>query len=628
MKMKIKMKIHTMMTAAALATAAPGCMISDDAVDDPELGTTAQEMVGGTAAPNANYPWVVWVQGDLGCHGTLISSRWVLTAAHCVDQAFESATVSYSRTNPSTGVTTTGSRVVLRSGMVIHPEWDEFLLVNDLALLRLPTAFAADPLLQYADLPIAWSDTGEAVVVASGQPSPGQVNVMAATVTSGGPGDNHLLVRGDPARVCTGDSGSGVIRQLGGVNYVVGVVSNAPLGGTDCGIPDAPFSAMGVAAYAEWIAQSMQSGQPAFDGGFTASVLPYPVGYFFGLPSPYETLVGDFDGDGRKDYLRVGGTAAYAFYGASGAAFTHVYQPYPGLDFGMPSTWTTRVGDFNGDNRDDYIRLGNTGLWCFWGTASKTFTTSFIAYSGLDFGQPTTWDTGIGDFNGDGRDDYARIGGTGSWVFFGNANKTFTQTFHAYAGLDFGQPSLWQLAIGDFNGDGRGDYLRIGNTGAWLYRGNTNKTFTQSFHAYASGWDFGWPSPYELIVGDFNGDGRTDYRRLSGTGAYTFRGTSTPSFTQSFQSFDGADFGMPSAWTTLVADFNNDNRDDFVRLGDTAGYLYYGTSTATFTSGFWDFERHYGLPSPFSSIAGDWNGDGKDDVARLGNIYPVIYYRD
>jgi hypothetical protein len=424
-----------------------------------------------------------------------------------------------------------------------------------------------------------------------------------------------------------GDSGGGVVHRAGGVNYVVGVVSAAATGTGNCELPDVPFEAAYVPAYLEWAGQVMQAAGPVYHAGFEPAALQqYPSEYDFGLPSPYETHVGDFDGDGRKDYARVGATGAYVYYGNADGTFAHVPQGFPGLDFGMPSAWTTRVGDFNGDGRDDLIRLGGPGAWLFWGSTARTFSSNFRAYSGLDFGQPTTWDTAVGDFNGDGRDDYARIGATGAWNYFGNTNKTFTQTFHEYPGLSFGQPSSWQLGVGDWNGDGRTDYARIGNTGAWIYRGNTNKTFTQSFHAYG-GWDFGWPSPYELIVGDFNGDGRGDYRRLSGTGAYTFLGTST-GFALSFQSFGGPDFGTPSAWTTLVGDFNADNRDDFVRLGDTGAYVYYGTSTAAITASFWDLERHFGLPSPFASIAADFTGDGKDDVARLGGIHAALYVRD
>ncbi len=607
--------------AIAISAASGGCAMSDDIADDIEAEEWS--IVGGTVANAASYPWVVRVQGDLSCHGTLIAPRWVLTAAHCVDQSFQQATVSYSRVNPTTGAATSGSRQVPWSAISLHAGWNASTLDNDIALLRLPTAFAPDPLLQHAELPIRRTSAADPLVMASGSPGPGQVNVLSGT---GSPGTTSLLVNGGPARACTGDSGSGVIARSGGVNHVVGVASAASIGSDGCGLPGTTLDATYVVKYLDWIGQRMQTGPPPFTAGFKASASLYPDSYDFGMPSPYETITADFNGDGKADHARVGPTGAYLYFGAAGGSFTAGFQSYDGLDFGMPSSWTTTVGDFNGDGRKDYARLGATGAWVFFGNASRTFTTTFHAYPGLNFGQPTTWQTATADFNGDGREDYARLGATGAWVYYGSSGGAFTQTFHAYPGLDFGQPTLWQLATGDFNGDGRKDYARIGNTGAWVYHGNSNRTFTQTFHAYASGWDFWWPSPFELVVGDFNGDGRTDYRRLNGKEIYTFLGTSS-GFTQHWHHYADLDFGLPSPWKTLTADFNGDGRMDFARLGDTGAFFFFGTSTGATTSLFQDYERHFGLPSTFTTIAGDFDGNGKADYARLAGVFAQVYMR-
>ncbi|HEY2511646.1 MAG TPA: VCBS repeat-containing protein, partial [Polyangiaceae bacterium] len=83
------------------------------------------------------------------------------------------------------------------------------------------------------------------------------------------------------------------------------------------------------------------------------------------------------------------------------------------------------------------------------------FTAVTQSYPGLDFGVPSLWEPITGDFDGDKRTDYARLGSTGAWVYFANGGRTFTQAFQDYAGLAFGEPSPWQTITGDFNGDGR-----------------------------------------------------------------------------------------------------------------------------------------------------------------------------
>src|SRR5262249_54239791 len=119
-------------------------------------------------------------------------------------------------------------------------------------------------------------------------------------------------------------------------------------------------------------------------------------------------------------------------------------QVYAGLDFGIPSTWEAISGDFNGDGRTDYARVGATGAWVFLAQLGGGFTTGFQAYSGLDFGQPSAWQTITGDFNGDGVADYARLGDTGVWIFSGQRNGVFSSGFQAYSGLNFGLPSSWE----------------------------------------------------------------------------------------------------------------------------------------------------------------------------------------
>jgi len=201
----------------------------------------------------------------------------------------------------------------------------------------------------------------------------------------------------------------------------------------------------------------------------------------------------------------------------------------------------------------DYARLGDTGAWVFFGRADRTFAPGFQVYEDIpSFEAPSPWQSVSGDFNGDGSTDYARLGDAGAWIFFGHRNGVFSSGFQAYADdLRFGSPSRWQAITGDFNDDGRTDYARLGSTGAWIFSGNVDGTFTASARSYDI--DFGSPSAWQPITGDFNGDKRIDYARLGDLGAWVFFGGADGSFAPVFQAYDrGLSFGLPSSWQAIT----------------------------------------------------------------------------
>lgn len=636
--------------AALLATLSlGGCTLTDDTDGTDgtdgteELSTNEQQIQGGSIEDNANFPWIVHVQGVAGCHGTLIQPRWVLTAAHCVYQRYSGVTVSYSRTNPKTGVVTSGTQTTppeTQYGhyVFVHPSYTLSQWAYDIALIKLPAPFPDDPLLQPADLPLTRPNLGAAAEVASSQinegnntpPPAGKVAVMrgsvAANVCQATP-DQICISSPTATNICGGDSGSGVISRVNGLNYVTGVAVTtriqSPL--DECGSYD-DFAATDVIQYLDWIAGVV--GAPAQNANFTPKTQLYWSALDFGLPSTWESIAGDFNGDGKTDYARVGSTGAWLYFGSASGTFTQGFLDYSDLSFGQPSTWTTIVGNFERTGNAscptcmDFVRLGATGMWMFYGNSNGTFTRRFQAYTGLNFGQPTNWQTVVGDFDGDGRTDYGRLGATGAWMYYGNTNRTFTQTFYAYqSGFDFGWGDTHALATGDFNGDGRTDYSRLGGTVGYTYYGTAGRSFTTGTYGYPGGNNFGQPSTWETVNGNFNGDSRADYARVGATGAWIYYSTGT-GFTQQFYSFGGYNFGQPSSYKTIAGDFSGDGKTDFGRLGDTGAFFYFGTATqGTFTTLFQEYQRHYGLPSSFSTLVGNFNGDSRADYVRLGGVF-------
>jgi Trypsin len=235
-------------------------------------------LVLGTVEPDYNFPWIVKVQGTLACHGTLIAEWWVLTAAHCVSNRFGGVTVTYTRTTPDGIPTNDPPLQTGPNSVVVHPDYDPFDFHDDIALVKLPRRFTANPFLQAAALPVDAPGIGQQGTVAAPTSTPGMAAVLRGPIVLTGP--RSFSVKSPTASLCPGDSGSGFVVQAGGRHVVLGVVANTPTS-NDCTQPGWEFEAMSVHAYAEWIRaytalvdRSAEYGTPPAASPPTAVVIP------------------------------------------------------------------------------------------------------------------------------------------------------------------------------------------------------------------------------------------------------------------------------------------------------------------------------------------------------------------
>jgi hypothetical protein len=114
------------------------------------------------------------------------------------------------------------------------------------------------------------------------------------------------------------------------------------------------------------------------------------------------------------------------------------------------------VGDFNGDGRDDiFTRQNVSGLFVLRSTGSSFVNTPFgtlmpnIPYIGFR----------LGDFNGDGLDDIAGFTGTGASTIYRSTGNTFAPVSGGLLPIELVAINPSDIVVGDFNRDGKDDLL-------------------------------------------------------------------------------------------------------------------------------------------------------------------------
>jgi hypothetical protein len=177
---------------------------------------------------------------------------------------------------------------------------------------------------------------------------------------------------------------------------------------------------------------------------------------------------GDFNGDGRSDILWRHDSGVFTeWLGQANGSFTDNSANFwvnPGAGWQVAGT-----GDFNGDGVDDILWRHNSDAVTNWLGHSNGVFTDNAANLWIDPG--SQWHiAGSGDFNGDGRSDILWRHDSGvitNWL----STSTGGITDNA-ANLWINPGTQWHIAgIGDYNGDARDDILWRHDSGVvtnWL----------------------------------------------------------------------------------------------------------------------------------------------------------------
>ncbi len=293
--------------------------------------------------------------------------------------------------------------------------------------------------------------------------------------------------------------------------------------------------------------------------------------------------------------------------------------------------WASLAADVNGDGRDDLIAASNRGTWqVSLGDDAPGIPAQWLSAFSDELRDPggAPFQRLTGDWNGDGKSDVLAKSRDGRWFVALSNGKGFSGNAlwlsdFANDALDGSSPFV--VFSGDWNGDGKSDIGAKARDGRWYIAFSDGSRFVSPRLALSGfvneNLDSGGGG-YKLLVGDWDGDGKSDIGVKSVDGRWFTASCNGASFTNGREALSG--FGNDhfdpggAPFLPVVGDWNGDGRDDiavksrdgrwFAATGNGTSFTNMRLSLTGFGSNLVD------AGAPFTPFSGDWNGDGLTDI--------------
>lgn len=311
----------------------------------------------------------------------------------------------------------------------------------------------------------------------------------------------------------------------------------------------------------------------------------------------------------------------------------------PAQGFTTDNAFPIMAGDFNGDGRQDLARVHGNGLLvyvAFPSGQSFHFSANIpnLFSPSAGFSDALRNPVVTGDWNGDGLTDIARFGN--DKVTFASSTgvgfEHLTSIPNLTSAFGYSDAKVFPVIVGDWNGDGRTDFARVHGNGV-LFFVSDGKSFRQIFNLpdLSLGQGYTDADTFPIVTGDWNGDGRTDFARVHGNGIrfYRFSSEDKPVLFSDLNDLSPAQGYRNSQTNPIrVADFNGDGISDVVRVSSTGVKVLVGTgSRFTQYTHLMNLSpaQGYSRNTVYPFFAEDVDGDGLADLVRVhGNGILVL----